>query len=73
LSVPVLVLADEDDYLSYEALPEFLSQHRNWRVASVPDAKSLPHFENITGTLLVMDDFWRGVPAPVAIAPERAV
>ena len=67
LSVPVLVLADEDDYLSYDALPEFLSQHRNWRVASVPGTRSLPHFENITGTLLVMDDFWQGLPAPAAI------
>ena len=64
LSMPVLVLADEDDYLSVDALPEFVSQRPNWRVTSVPGTRSLPHFENITGTLLAMDDFWQHAAAP---------
>jgi hypothetical protein len=67
LSMPVLVLADEDDYLSVDALPEFVSQRPNWRVTSVPGTRSLPHFENITGTLLAMDDFWRRLPVAAAI------
>jgi pimeloyl-ACP methyl ester carboxylesterase len=67
LNMPVLVLADEDDYMSYDALPEFVRQRRHWRVTSVPDSRSLPHFENITGTLLVLDDFWQRLPVPAAI------
>jgi pimeloyl-ACP methyl ester carboxylesterase len=67
LNMPVLVLAAEDDEMSYDALPEFVDRHANWRVASVPESRSLPHFENITGTLLVMADFWQRLPVAAAI------
>jgi pimeloyl-ACP methyl ester carboxylesterase len=58
LSMPVLVVEDEDNP---DELPGFVMQRPNWRVASVPGAMSMPHFENITGTLLVMGDFWQGL------------
>lgn len=60
LSVPVLMLADEDGFQGYEAMP-------NWRVASVPDTKSLPHFEDRTATLRLMGDFWQHLNVPAAI------
>jgi pimeloyl-ACP methyl ester carboxylesterase len=66
LEMPVLVMADDDDYQDFDALPEFLSQHLDWRVASVPGARSMPHFENINGTALALDYFWQGLAAPVA-------
>jgi len=67
LTQPVLVIANEDDDLSLEALPDFAASRPNWRTEAVPGAKSLPHFENITDTLLVIGDYWQRLPAPVEI------
>ncbi len=57
LSMPVLVVGDEDAGLALE--------RANWRAASVPGAKGMPHFENLTATLLVMGDFWQGLAVGV--------
>jgi pimeloyl-ACP methyl ester carboxylesterase len=62
LSMPVLVLADED-----HALADFVIQRQNWWIESAPGAGGLPHFENLTGTMLLLDDFWQHLPAPAAI------
>jgi pimeloyl-ACP methyl ester carboxylesterase len=60
LKVPVLMLADEDAMPGPEVFPD-------WRVASVPGTKSLPHFEDIIATLLLMGDFWERLPSPAPI------
>jgi len=62
LTMPVLLLADED-----EEMPDFLGRRPNWQVASVPGTSSMPHFENLNGTVLAMDYFWQRLPAPVAL------
>ncbi len=64
LTTPTLVIANEDDYVAFDALPEFVSAHPNWRVAHVEGAKSLPHFENIGDTLDVLTGFWQNLPMP---------
>jgi len=66
LDCPVLVIANEDDDLSLELLPEFVAHRPNWRMEIVPNAKSMPHFENITDTLRVIGDFWQNLPAHAA-------
>ena len=63
LDRPVLAVANEDDDLSLELLPEFAAHRPNWRMEIVPNAKSMPHFENITDTLRVIGDFWQNLPA----------
>jgi len=63
LDRPVLAIANEDDNISHDLLPEFVAHRPNWRMEIVPEAKSLPHFENITDTLRTMGDFWRNLPA----------
>jgi pimeloyl-ACP methyl ester carboxylesterase len=62
LSMPVLVLADED-----HALADFVIQRQNWWIESVPCAGDLPHFENLAGTVLLIEDFWRHLPVPALI------
>jgi len=67
LDQPLLVIANEDEDLSLELLPEFVAQRSNWRTENVADAKSMPHFENITDTLRVIGDFWQNLPAKVVV------
>ena len=67
LSLPVLMLADEEELRTSEGLAEFLLEHKNWHVASVPDARTMPHFENLTGTVLAMDYFWQELPSPAEV------
>ncbi len=62
LRMPVLVIADED-----HALADIVIQRQNWRIESVPDAGDLPHFENVGGTMLLIDDFWQHLRAPAEI------
>jgi len=62
LNMPALVLADED-----RALADFVIQRQNWRIESVPGAGDLPHFENIGGTMLLIEEFWQHLRAPAAV------
>jgi pimeloyl-ACP methyl ester carboxylesterase len=59
LRVPVLVIANEDDYVKFDALPEFAADHPDWRVTQISNAKSLPHFENFEDTVQHLVDFWQ--------------
>ncbi len=73
LTTPVLVIANEDDYVTLDALPEFVSAHPNWRAVRVAGAKSLPHFENLGDTLDVLTGFWQSLPIPETTpTPQRA-
>jgi hypothetical protein len=60
--MPVLMLADEG-----HALADFVIQRQNWRIESVPGGGSLPHFGNAGGTMLLIEDFWQHLRAPIEI------
>jgi len=62
LSMPVLVLTDED-----HALADFVIQRQNWRIESVPGGGSLPHSGNVGGTMLLIEDFWQHLRVPAAV------
>jgi pimeloyl-ACP methyl ester carboxylesterase len=64
LTTPTLVIANEDEYVAYDALPEFLDGHPLWRAVNVDGAKSLPHFEKAAETVRELRGFWQGLPAP---------
>jgi pimeloyl-ACP methyl ester carboxylesterase len=66
LNMPVMVVANEDGYVRFDALPGFAAEHPSWRIAHIAEARSLPHFENPAETSRVIQDFWRHLPdAPV--------
>jgi pimeloyl-ACP methyl ester carboxylesterase len=67
LTVPVLVVMDEQDEPGADGLAEFVGQRPAWRATSVPETRSLPHFENAMGTLLAVDDFWQHLPQSLAM------
>ena len=39
LEMPVLVIANEDGNVRFDALPGFSAEHHNWRIARIPNAK----------------------------------
>ncbi len=58
LEIPVLVVYDEDPNISFELLPELLSERRNWRAERVRPTLGLPHWEELEQTTAAMDRFW---------------
>lgn len=59
LSVPCLVLHDEDEYVSFDELPTFLERLPNWSSARIAPTKGMPHFEKPAETFQVLEQFWR--------------
>jgi pimeloyl-ACP methyl ester carboxylesterase len=58
LEVPTLVLYDEDPYVTFEKLPRFLAQNKNWQAERVPGTRGLPHFERLPETIAALQGFW---------------
>jgi pimeloyl-ACP methyl ester carboxylesterase len=64
LTVPALVIYDEDAYTSFTELPELLLDHPNWNAVRITPTRGLPHFEQPETTTRVLDNFWESVTAP---------
>lgn len=60
LSVPTLVLYDQDGFVSFDRLPLF-AQQSNATVVRIPETDGLPHWEKIAETTAAMDAFWEKV------------
>lgn len=58
LTLPIMVLYDRDPYTNFEALPDLLMNHANWRAARIVPSKGLPHFEQTAATGRALHDFW---------------
>ncbi len=58
LTLPVLVLYDRDAFVSFDALPEFVSAHSNWRAVRIAPTKGLPQFDKPAETAAALDRFW---------------
>jgi len=63
LDMPVLVVYDRDAYVRFDALPDHLKQHSNWRAARVAPSLGLPHWEHAAATTAAFDAFWAGIEA----------
>lgn len=55
---PTLVIYDRDGYVSFDALPDLLRQHANWRARRVAPTRGLPQFERLGDTTRAMQSFW---------------
>jgi pimeloyl-ACP methyl ester carboxylesterase len=59
LSMPALVIYDQDAYTQFDALPAFLDEHPNWRGARITPTRGLPQFEKLPETTQALDAFWQ--------------
>ncbi len=61
ISVPTLVLYDQDNFVRFDALPQHLEAHSNWHAARISPTLGLPHFEKLPDVIRALDDFWAAV------------
>jgi pimeloyl-ACP methyl ester carboxylesterase len=62
LQLPVLVIYDHDEYVSFDLLPDFVERHGNWRAVRIRDTGSMPHFEKTDQTARELNSFWSTLP-----------
>lgn len=55
LTLPVLVLYDQDAYTSFERLPELVDRAGNWHAERIVPTSGLPHFEQLDATVSAID------------------
>lgn len=60
LTMPVLVLFDEDPNVTFENLSGFVASRANWKAERVAPSCGLPHWEVLGETTAVLDRFWAG-------------
>ncbi|HEY8600286.1 MAG TPA: alpha/beta fold hydrolase [Thermomicrobiales bacterium] len=58
LTQPVLVIYDEDNFVSFDQLPALLKDHTNWHEARIVPTRGLPQFEQLPATIAALDHFW---------------
>ncbi len=57
---PVLVLYDDDPYVNFDMLPDFVAAHPNWQARRITPTLGLPHWEKPADTVETMEHFWIG-------------
>lgn len=58
---PTLVIYDEDAFVSFERLSDFVQDQDNWQLARITPTRGLPHFEELRATCEAMIAFWRSI------------
>lgn len=61
LSVPTLVLYDQDYLVGFDALPQLLQANPHCKALRIAPTRGLPHFEKLAETAAALDDFWQAV------------
>lgn len=61
LSQPVLVLYDQDAFVSFDLLPQTLSERSNWQAVRIAPTRGLPQFERRGDTIQALDAFWLSI------------
>lgn len=68
VTVPTLVIHDQDSYVSFERLPELTATNKAWQSKRISPTLGLPHWEKPEETMQALDEFWQSVKKPVATA-----
>jgi pimeloyl-ACP methyl ester carboxylesterase len=58
VSVPGLVIYDQDAFVGFDGLPVLLETCANWRAFRLIPSKGLPQFERLEETVKALDEFW---------------
>ncbi len=59
LRLPVLVLFDRDQFVSFAKLPGIVDENPNWRAVRIYPTKGLPQFEKPAEVTAALDAFWK--------------
>jgi pimeloyl-ACP methyl ester carboxylesterase len=58
LELPALILYDQDPNVSFARLPQFIAENANWQALRVAPTQGLPHFEQTTEVVAILQRFW---------------
>jgi pimeloyl-ACP methyl ester carboxylesterase len=58
LTIPVMVIYDEDPYVSFDYLRPFVAKHPNWQAKLIVPTRGLPQFEKMTELAQALNTFW---------------
>ncbi len=61
LRLPVLVLYDQDAFVRFDSLPQFVEDHSNWHAVRIEPTKGLPQFEQLATVTRELDAFWQQI------------
>lgn len=61
LTIPALVMFDDDPNTSFERLPRILDERSNWRARRIMNTRGLPHFERMPVVAEALDEFWQSL------------
>lgn len=59
LTVPVLVLYDQDFFVSFDMLPRLINTCSNWKAVRIAPTQGLPHWEKPDETARALETFWQ--------------
>jgi pimeloyl-ACP methyl ester carboxylesterase len=65
LTLPCLVLYDDDPNIGFERLPELVDASGQWTIKRLIPSMGLPHWELPADTITALDEFW-ALPAQAA-------
>lgn len=58
LTVPVLMIYDEDPNVNFARLPKLLQANDAWRAEKLIPSRGLPHWERLDDTVALLETFW---------------
>lgn len=58
LTIPTLMLYDQDPNVSFDRLQELLQSNSAWRARRIPNTQGLPHFERMDKVAEALHEFW---------------
>lgn len=61
LSLPALVLYDQDAFVRFDTLPDLLARNPRWQAVRLVPTKGLPQFEQFEAVTRALDAFWQEV------------
>ncbi|PQJ96391.1 alpha/beta hydrolase [Chromatium okenii] len=61
LALPVLVIADQDPYITFERLDAFVAAHSTWRSVSLAPHLGMPQWEKLPEVVAALAQFWEQV------------
>ena len=72
LTLPCLVLYDDDPNIGFERLSELADANDQWTIKRLVPSMGLPHWELPADTIKALDDFWRLSAQDAALSDDVA-
>lgn len=59
VTVPGLIIYDEDFFVRFDTLPDLVANKANWQAARIEPTRGLPHWECLSEVVATLNHFWQ--------------